>query len=325
MKKIVFTLVLLLFTAPAWATVTIDANQLVPGSNEVVITYFSDGNLPRGFGLDITVTEGNIVDCIPAMGGECTDSVRGFGIFPSTIVIDEQATPPKIVFPGNPVSTVQPALGGFDTNGITIELGSLYQEPNSPELGTESEPIVLCTIVITKSCIVRIAGNAARCGESSPAVGVVMEDWEEIPTVIFGDCNARYDEDCFPSDYPAYDDWVAFGKPGCWCGSGHPDANPRQCYGDADGLAQGSALFGYEYVGTDDLAMLIDAWRIKEPPKGPGISGNQICADFDHAQQGSTLFGFERVGTDDLAIMIDYWRIKEPPKGDGIPFDCPKP
>jgi len=169
-KKIVFTLVLLLFTAPALAsTVTIDANQ-IPDTNQVEISYTSDGNLPRGFGLDITVTDGNIVACIPAMTvGECTTDDRGFGIFPSTILIDDAPPTPVILDVGTPVSNVQPALGGLDTNGITIELGSLYQEPNAPPSSG-----VLCTIVITKSCIVRIAGNAGRCGESSPALGVVM-------------------------------------------------------------------------------------------------------------------------------------------------------
>lgn len=308
MKKIVFILVLLLFTAPALATnVTIDANQ-VGDTNEVVITYFSDGNLPRGFGLDITVTDGNIVACIPAMEGECTDSDRGFGIFPSTIVIDD--TPPQavIIFAGNPVSTIQPALGGLDTNGVTIELGSLYQEPNSPPLGTESDPIVLCTIVVTEDCIVRIKGNAARCGEGSPAYGVVMENPDEIPIVVFGIADVNIDDGpgpCFPSDHPDYDEWVLVGEPNSWCYT-------YQCYGDADGKQGGDPFSGYFYVEYADLNALIASW--KKPTTDPAFD---ISADFSRSEDGDPFSGYFRVEYKDLNIVIANWK-----DDSGLAADC---
>lgn len=298
MKKIVFVLVVLLFTAPALATVTIEANQ-IPDTNQVVITYFSDGNLPRGFGLDITISDGNIVDCIAAMEGVCTDSVRGFGIFPSTIIINDQIEPAVISDAGNPVSTIQPALGGFDTNGVTVELGSLYQEPNSPPLGTELDPIVLCTLVVTAdaNCIVRIKGNAARCGEGSPALGVVMEDVGEIPDVIFVDCNyippPPPDIGCIPSDHPDYAEWVLMGEPNSWCGSG------RQCHGDADGAEE---LIGknWFWVGFNDLTVFLSGFQqgYTDPETHPWIA-----ADFDHAEEliGKNWF---RVGFNDLNIFL---------------------
>ena len=285
MKKIVFILVLLLLTAPAWATVTIDANQ-VGDTNEVEITYVSDGNLPRAFGLDITVTDGNIVAVIAAMEGECTATVRGFGIFPSTIVINDQVTPPVISFAGTPLSTVQPALGGLDTNGVTIEAGSLYQEPNAPDLSG-----VICTIVVTKSCIVRIAGNAARCGEGSPAYGVVMEDETEIPIVTFGDANViivEGPEDCMSSDHPAYDDWVLWGKPDCWCYS-------RNCRGDADGLK-----IGPFWVQAVDLNTMVAAYAKIDTALATVTNG--ICADFDH-----TKIGPFRVQAVDLNTLVSYY------------------
>jgi hypothetical protein len=120
---------------------------------------------------------------------------------------------------------------------------------------------------------------------------------------------------CFPATHPDYFEWLSVGKPDCWC-------YPRQCHGDADGLKQGSAFAGYMYVGTDDLDVLINAWKILEPPKGPGLSGNQICADFDHDKQGSAFAGYMRVGTDDLNVLIAYWKVLEPPKGPGVPPDC---
>ncbi len=182
MKKITFVLAVLLFAAPAWATkVTVTATQ-VSDTNEVDISYVSDGKLPRAFGLDITVTDGNIIACTAAMKGECTATARGFGIFPGTIVIDENGI---VTDDGTPVAPSDDlgALGGLGTNGITIELGSLYVAPNRPPLSG-----VLCTITVTESCTVNIAGNAARCGEGSEPLGVVMENPDEVvtPTYIPG-------------------------------------------------------------------------------------------------------------------------------------------
>jgi len=122
---------------------------------------------------------------------------------------------------------------------------------------------------------------------------------------------------CLPYCDKGYFDWVLFGRPDCWC-------HLRQCRGDADGKKQGSAFAGYTYVSTDDLAVLIDAWQVKEPPKGPGIATipDGICADFNHRKQGSAFAGYMRVGTDDLGIMIASWQVKEPPHGPGITGDC---
>ena len=51
-------------------------------------------------------------------------------------------------------------------------------------------------------------------------------------------------EDCFPSAYSTYNDWVGLGKPACWCWS-------YQCDGDADGATQG--LQDYR-ASTNDLS-----------------------------------------------------------------------
>jgi hypothetical protein len=128
--------------------------------------------------------------------------------------------------------------------------------------------------------------------------------------------------DCFPSSDPAYSDWVAFGKPSCWC-------NLRQCHGDADGGYQGSTKTGLYYVGTNDLSVLLGAWQVMEPTKGPGIASITvngipgICADFAHDAQGSTKTGIYRVGTNDLSRLLTYWQVLEPTKGLGTPANCP--
>lgn len=188
MKKIAFVLAVLLLAAPAWAAVTITATQ-VDDTNEVEISYSTDGNLPRAFGLDITVTDGNIVSCTAAHIGECDADNRGYGIFPGTINIaadgevNDWGSP---VAPAGAIGTPDPDPNnwGIGTAGITIEMGSLYVDGNEPASNG-----VLCTIVVTENCTVNIAGNAARCGMGSPEMGVVMENTDEVSIVYYVPCD----------------------------------------------------------------------------------------------------------------------------------------
>lgn len=115
--------------------------------------------------------------------------------------------------------------------------------------------------------------------------------------------------DCFPNDpshAQQYTDWVAMGKPTCWC-------TPYHCDGDADTLEQGF-LSGKHRVGTNDLNILVSHWQEKETD--PGFDA---CADIDHKSQGA--FSSEhRIGTNDLNILIDHWQ-----KTEGqLPGDCPR-
>jgi hypothetical protein len=124
---------------------------------------------------------------------------------------------------------------------------------------------------------------------------------------------------CFPSCHDDYWIWMSVGKPYCWC-------NPRQCYGDAAWDTGGSTKTGQYWVGASDLAILLNAWEVCEPPFGPGVSTipQGICADFAHDVGGSTKTGQYRVGASDLAILLTNWDVCEPPFGPGIPSDCLK-
>jgi len=292
MKKIAFVLAVLLFAAPAWAA-NISAVQVAPGSPEVEIRYdFSDANLPRAFGLDITVTDGNIIACTAEMVGECNADDRGYGIFPGTIQIDDDGnvtddgTP---VAPAGAIGTPDPNNWGIGTAGITVEMGSLYEDTNAPtSIG------VLCTIVVTENCTVNIAGNAARCGENPTALGVVMEDPEEvvIPEYIPGGVIV----DCFDSAHPDYAEWVLVGKPDSWC-------YKYQCYGDADGKRNGNIVVGYARVRAEDLSILISAWK-----KPIGDPAEDLAADFDRKLNGNIVVGYSRVRAEDLSILITNWK-----------------
>ena len=150
-----------------------------------------------------------------------------------------------------------------------------------------------------------IAGHVSGFSEF---IGLIDDVWVLA-------CPWDGEDGCLPFCHKDYFEWVSVGSPDCWC-------YPRQCHGDADGEKQGNPVVGYTYVSTDDLIVLADAWQIKDPPQGPGLSGNQICADFDHAKQGSPVTGYMRVSTDDLIILANNWQIMEPPKGPGILPDC---
>ena len=154
-------------------------------------------------------------------------------------------------------------------------------------------------------------------GEAEVA-GIVGDN---LGTVDADDCGAiaAPSTECVSSTAPFYADWVAFGKPACWCYAAN-------CKGDADGLKEGNALAGYRKVYTGDLNILLSAYDIKEPPKGPGIATipNGICADFDRTKEGNALAGYRRVYTGDLNILLANYDVKEPPKGPGI-GDCAEP
>jgi hypothetical protein len=115
--------------------------------------------------------------------------------------------------------------------------------------------------------------------------------------------------DCFPHYYNAYDDWVAMGKPDCWCAP--PYGSGYQCDGDADGVNSG---FPYYYrVYNGDLNLIVDNWmrKIDDPNLNP-------CADVNHDDSGPPFY--YRVYNADLQIIIDHWMYKDP----NLPGDCPR-
>jgi hypothetical protein len=123
------------------------------------------------------------------------------------------------------------------------------------------------------------------------------------------------------SDPAEYAEFVAAGKPECWC-------YPTQCEGDADGKKEGGLALGYYHVGTIDIGVVAGAWLVKEPTKGPGITTVDVggipgaCADFDHTKEGGLALGYYRVGTLDIGILAGNWLVKEPTKGPGIATTC---
>jgi len=251
MRTMILALAVILLAAPAWATVYITATD--EGGGVVAIDYsvVSEPNLVRAFGLDITVTEGNIVDCCDYAVG---DDNYGYGIFPGTFgVLTVNAGTGQVETWD--VNTYTPASVGLDTNWVTIEMGSLYDTNSPGDVG------LLCRVTCDTTCKLSVTLNAL-------SGGVVMEDANDPVGIV--DVTGATDvdvtvgvPDCFPSGYTTYANWVLYGKPDCWCGKGTgvtsiPEADlGYQCDGDAD-----HATFGFKKyrVFTPDLNILIANW-----------------------------------------------------------------
>jgi len=321
MRKALLIVAMLLLVTPVMATTTITATPEGSGAGyrTVSIGYVTDVNV-RAFALDINVDAGptfsNIRDFnVGESNGNPGSGKIGYGIFPGRFRDYIVVTNPNWTDPNyNPtVASSEPGASGtgMGQNKMIVELGSLYTgDANKPKLsGT-----------LFRFDVVGTAGtyNLAMVADALRG-GVVNVDGNAITATLQGTSVVipAQQTDCFPNTDPGYNDWVTFGKPTCWC-------FPRQCHGDADGLAQGSAKAGFAYVGTNDLNIFVSAFNVLEPTKGPGIATipNGICADFDHQAQGSAKAGFARVGTNDLNVFVTYFNVLEPTKGPGVPGDC---
>ncbi|HDZ69067.1 MAG TPA: hypothetical protein ENH43_01455 [Phycisphaerales bacterium] len=274
MKKIVLAIAVLVLAAPAWAGVTITATD--EGGGVVAISYASDANV-SAFGLDITVSDGNIIAISDYFVGESNGVAQGYGIFPGGIVI----VGGSVTDYNTPVAdaAAKGALGGLGTSGITIEIGALYEDGNQPALSG-----ILCRVTVDTACTLSVTGNATRGNvvlESATAATLDLTGATGVPVVF----------ECYTG--PDIAEWRAVGSPPGWCAS----VNPRQCHGDADGLSETK---GNYWVYVQDLNILLAAWG--QPLSG--LTGNEINADFDHLSETK---GNYRVYVQDLNILLANW------------------
>ncbi len=264
MNKTISALVLFSFVCPATAAVTITAGQ-VGTTYDVKISYdaTAEGQPVRAFAIDVTVDNGARITAV-------SNTNPDYYIYDGRAVADPCDHP-----------DTQPGLG---SSGITTEMASLYAPADPCHTTAPPKSGDLLTFTVDKDCNVTLALNKIRRG-------VVMEDGT-IPSVTLTGCTVTAGE-CY-TGMPDYDQWVAAGKPECWC-------YPRQCHGDADGLQEGGGKVPLVWVGVNDLAILGTSWK-----KNPGDVGYNGCADFDHLPEGGD--GQVRVWTNDLSILGTYWK-----------------
>jgi len=309
MRKIVLTLAVLMLATPALAAVRIivtDETNLV-----AAIKYQTDGEKVRAFALDITVDAGTIDAISDYIKGESVPGNIGYGIFPANfaahITVDPATGEVKSwdVAAYTPVApaTDPGALGGLGTKGITIEMGALYSPPEDTSPNAPPNSGTLCKIKLSGEAKVTVKENATRGG-------VVLTDPKVTPTVDLKQATGvqiKKVVDCFPSTNAAYNDWVALGKPNCWCAK--PNGSGYQCDGDADGATE--TAFKYRIYGKD-LSAVVANWK-----KKAGDATLDPCADFDHAAE--TAFKY-RVYGKDLATVVANWKKKDA----DLPGNCPR-
>jgi hypothetical protein len=304
-KRTVFTaLVALIAATPARARVDISAAQ-VADTNEIIISFdaSTEVNLVRAFALDIQLNnDANIL--------EVTGLSADYYIYPGTIQIDDFG---NVIDYGTALAEYSDlpsgTLHGIDSNGVTIEMASLYAPvgPGSPNSPAKSGDLV--SLKVSKDTCLTISASVPRAGSS----GVVMEDPNEIVEVNLPDlfcvlvstqtdCEPWW-QDCLIGVRPwrdgEYEYWVLINKPECWC-------YHRQCHGDADGLL----TFGRP-VSLSDLNILKAGFgktvtELFDVPDG-------FCADFDH----KTTFG-RPVSLADLNTLKQYFGVPEAQ----VPQDC---
>ncbi|MHC4456648.1 MAG: hypothetical protein ACYS0I_06065 [Planctomycetota bacterium] len=224
MKRIIFTLAVLILASPALAAVDIwCANSPSDDPNVLTVYYDATGEDPclvRAFAIDIVAdNDVNILDVC--------DLSTDYWVHPGSIVIvDGEVTnegslvcEPDVGPPGQ--------TGTPDTNWITIEMASLYAATDPCHPTAPPNQGELLKFTVNGNCCITLSENTVRGG-------VVMEDPDASPTVnLTGVCVVV---DCW---YPECWDW-----PGqCLCDIVGPDGDVdtddflaiKRCFGSVKG------------------------------------------------------------------------------------------
>ena len=159
MRKMLLVSMVLLMAAPVFAgNVTMSVAD--KGLRWASIRYSADANV-SGFGLKVYTADPNkvakITDIADYNVGESNSVKKGYGIFPGSIVIDDNGDVNDynrpLAKPGSPGTTGT----GLDTNTVVVELGALYVDGNQPPLsGT------LLSVKVDGDCNVCVTGEPIR-------------------------------------------------------------------------------------------------------------------------------------------------------------------
>jgi hypothetical protein len=279
MKRMMAILVLVV-AVPAMAVVNFTATDA--GSGKLTIAYTTtDGDLPRGVAIRVGLSDGAVVDTTAAVVVD-----PAFNAF-----IDWAYSNPLNyqVGNGNPLALAT-AAGALtaDASDFSISMGVLDQT-GAQKAGPASATLI--TIQLKKGTAdqttVTLTGDTLR-GPASGVVGSVLTS--NLPQTVV----VKFVSDCIKSTASFYADWVAWGKPACWCFE-------RQCRGDINGKNDGVAV-KYWVSGTD--LTLFKAAYAKSDADLKLVSGG-ICSDLNHKADGVAV-KYRASGTD-LGIFKLYY------------------
>lgn len=171
MKKIIAALLVLALAAPAFAT-TVTATQI--SGTEVKISYSGGTPVPRGFGIDVTLDTAAIFDSSTEISTDYWVTLSTLGWRSSSRI----ASP----FVRDPVADadVHPdTLPGYDSNGVTLEMGSLYGNATGLALTipASAPPTTgdLVTLVVDVNLITEPNLAAVGMANNTARGGIVLE------------------------------------------------------------------------------------------------------------------------------------------------------
>lgn len=244
MKRIIFTLAVLMLASPALAAVDITCVNDVTDCNKVTVYYDATGEDPclvRAFAIDIVAdNDVNITDV-------CDLSNAAYWVHPGSIVIVDGAVTNEGSVVCEPDVGPAGQTGTPDTNWITIEMASLYAATDPCHPTAPPNQGALVSFYVNGSCRITISENTVRGG-------VVMEDPDASPTVNLTGCAVP--SSCFG--------WV---YPDCWGYTG--TTYQTQCHGDGDGS---------NFVDTDDWPDFRDGFGKYHPHADYQA---HVCADYN--------------------------------------------
>jgi hypothetical protein len=278
MKKMLI-LVVVLLAIPAMAATPVTITCSVDNATRTVTVNYAntsspaDGNLVRGFGLDLKVLAGGNITALSNLD-------PNYRIYPGQIVIDtnhvrDYNTPypgPKVLVPA---ATVPIEMGSLYTMDINYAPGHPKADPN---LGYNAKPKTSGTLLKFV-----VSGTGAANGtveENAARGGIVME--KAGKTVATPLCTWSISADCFYVGrvFPAtagnslitvtqamVDKWVYLGKPNCWC---CPSQKRGNCV--------------YTPSSTATVTNAIDMAKVKNVNvwgKAYTQAGYEPCCDFD--------------------------------------------
>lgn len=311
MRKVLPILLAIAIAMPALADVTVSVAEGTADDQIAELSIAIDGGaVVRGAAVKVTISGAEL-----AAIADVTDVMAGFNAYIDYYYSNSDflgSLPDETALPGtgaHPLADPDAAgvLATLPATTFVISLGALDNSGNQGGITAGG--------LLAKVKLSNFAGSSAQvCIEADALRGGIVGD--NLGTVTVSGCAdiASIPQECVKSTAPFYADWVAFGKPDCWC-------YQRNCRGDINGTREGNAVTGYIWVYTQDLPTFLAAYGVKEPPKGPGVATitNGICADLNRSREGNAVTGYIRVYTQDLPIFLANYGVKEPPKGPGVP------
>ncbi len=282
MRKVLPFLLVIALAMPALADVAVTVSDAGGGVAEVALAI-SGGAVVRGAAIKVTVTDAEL-----AAVADVTDVMAGFNTYIDYYYTNTgflAALPDETALPGSGAHCVANpdeagVLTALPATVFSISLGAL---DNTGGQGGVTASGTLCKIQLSN-----FAGSSASvCVEADALRGGIVGD--NLGTVSTDDCAdiaGSMPPECVAATAPFYADWVAWGKPDCWC-------YQKNCRGDADGINSGPFR-----VANPDLVIFLSAFNKMDA----AIPAGGICADFDHKKSGPF-----RVANPDLTTLLTYF------------------